>query len=463
MTTRRRTTWTQNRKAAAPPATPGYAEGTDHPAYQPDPNADKYMNGDPSSWAEDPHPGPYPNPAPPPADPGMQEPQGHPATDPAHYFPGGAKAASRSLRAAMEHKASKCIRIATAMLGRKASVDMVEDQALDLMNLSDRQIQAMLGRIGGAEGPEANYTLTPERSADGDLLADDMMVEEEDVAVPVEAAKKAKKGEDEEVEEVEEVEAAKKAAHYSRLASYWKGVSKKAADEDEEEEEEPKKEAARRATPGGQNDPATYETVTAGEDDDEEAMLAAMLDEEAKKQAKKSEKEPFGGKKAPPFGKKDDEEKKEAKKSEDEDEGEGDEKKASVEEMMLAEMLGDEPVVMADDFGDDPMSLMDDPMDSLSDDEMAVVYGGKYAGKKAKKSEDEGDEEEEEKKSEDEEEEEEEEKKEAKKAALKPQPRLASSGPKTLGSVANGRTASNEISDLSKLWESAPDVSKVFG
>jgi len=118
MTTPRRRLTQTDRKASAPPATPGYQEPSNHPAAYPDPAADAYENGDTESWAEDPHPGPYPNPAPPPADPGMQEPQGHPATDPAHYFPGGVgKQASRQIRAAMEAKAARCIRIATAMLG----------------------------------------------------------------------------------------------------------------------------------------------------------------------------------------------------------------------------------------------------------------------------------------------------------------------------------------------------------
>jgi hypothetical protein len=505
--TRRRTT---DRKASAPPATPGYAEGTNHPAWPgPDPDADKYMNGDPSSWAEDVHPGPYPN-TPPPADPGMQEPQGNPATDPAHYFPNGTKAASRQLRAAMTQKAAKCIRIATSMLPKNASVDAIEDQALDLMSLGDRQIQAMLARIGGKD---ANYTLTPERKAD-DLLADDMIVEDEDVVVPAskkaedeeeeEPKKEAKKAddgdEDEDDAEMASKKAAKtKAAKYARLAAYFakkaaddeeEEVEKEAkkADEDEETEKEAKKASGRRraAPSGNQNDPAHYnfegtdlgKNKKASEDEDEdEALLAEMMEEESKKAsaAKAAKKdEPFGGKKAPPFEKKDDSEKKEAKKADDEEEtaseeeepakeakkaddaeeekkseDEETEKKASVNDMLSGM---DDDMGMDDVFGEDPMALMDST-DGLSPDEMTAVYGGRFAGKK--KAEDESGEE---KKSEDEE------KKEAKKAALKPQPRVASTGPKTLGSVpSNSRTASAEISDLSKLWESAPDVSKVFG
>jgi len=506
--TRRRTT---DRKASAPPATPGYAEGTNHPAWPgPDPDADKYMNGDPSSWAEDPHPGPYPN-TPAPADPGMQEPQGHPATDPAHYFPSGSKAASRQLRAAMTQKAAKCIRIATSMLPKNASVDAIEDQALDLMSLGDRQIAAALARLGGKD---ANYTLTPERSAD-DLLADDMIVDDEDVVVPAskkaeeeeeESKKEAKKADDEDGDEDDAEVAAKKAAKYARLAAHFAKKAKKAAeeeeeetekeakkaDEDEETEKEAKKASGRRAAPSGnQNDPAHYnyegsdlgKNKKASEDEDEdEALLAEMMEEESKKaSAAKSAKkdEPFGGKKAPPFEKKDDSEKKEAKKADDdeetasdddeakkeakkadddaeeekksEDEAEGEEKKANVNDMLSGM---DEDPMMDDVFGEDPMALMDpSEMGGLSENEMAAVYGGRYAGKK--KADDEA----EEKKSD-----EDEAKKEAKKAAVKPQPRVASTGPRTLGSVpSNSRTASAEIADLSKLWETSPDVSKVFG
>lgn len=522
--TRRRMTWNE-RKASAPPATPGYLEGTEHPAYgQEDPEADQYMNGDPSSWAEDPTVGPYPNSAAP-ATPGYEGPQGHPATDPKHYFPAGAaKSASRNLRAAMEHKASKCIRIATRMLGRKASVDAIEDQALDLMNLSDRQIQAMLTRIA-EEGPEANYTLTEPRTS-GDLLADDLMIDDEDVIVPasedddleaealfaemVEGSKFAKKSEDdveadeeallaemvkeekkaslrsraakksedeakpEVKEDATEEDAAKKAAHFKRLASFW---SKKAGEEVEEEveekvEEAPAKKASLRRR-ADQNAPNAAD----------EAKLAEMLEEESKKAAKKSEGEEPDGDEATAEEEalladmEKEESKKAAKKSEDAEEveeseesdeeekaedgeDEGADKKA-FDETFLGDSfdsdLGD-PMMEEELFVDDPMALMDDA--GVSDDEMALLYGSKFAKvKSAKKSEDEA-------------EEAEEPKEEAKtaaartaaakrNAALKPQPRLASTGVKTLGSVS--KVASNEVNDLSKLWESAPDVSKIFG
>ena len=124
---RRRLTW-NDRKASAAPAIPGYDEPSVHPAAYPDPEADAYENGDTSAWAEDVHKGPYGN-SMHPALPGTEEPQGHPATDPGHYFPAGvSKQARQQLRVAMEAKAARCIRVATAMLGRKASVGAIEDQ-----------------------------------------------------------------------------------------------------------------------------------------------------------------------------------------------------------------------------------------------------------------------------------------------------------------------------------------------
>jgi hypothetical protein len=62
----------------------------------------------------------------------------------------------------------------------------------------------------------------------------------------------------------------------------------------------------------------------------------------------------------------------------------------------------------------------------------------------------------------DEEEADDDEKASSKKSSLRPRGRKPSAGAKSLGSV-TGKTASNEIGDLEKLWSSAPDVSNVFG
>ena len=139
---RQRLTW-QGRKASAHPAYPD--EGPASPAYPgADPEADAYENGNPSSWAEDPHPGPYTNSA-------------HPA------YPDEGPASPAYKAAALERKAAKCIRIASAILGRKATRIQVENKAVELMDLSDRAVNATLSRLAKA-GEEAEEEAEEESS-----------------------------------------------------------------------------------------------------------------------------------------------------------------------------------------------------------------------------------------------------------------------------------------------------------
>lgn len=425
---RRRLTW-NGRTASAPPAMPGYQEPSIHPAAYPDPEADAYENGDTSSWAEDPHPGPYPNSFHP-ALPGTEEPMGHPATDPAHYFPAGVtKQASRQLRAAMEAKAAKCIRIAQSMLGKSASVSAVEDQALDLMNLTERQIQAALKRIaedGMAQDvpTEAsadllavdNYTLTPSRTSDEALLAS-MMAEEHGAGHDADEALLASM--------MAEEHGAGHDADEALLASMMAEEAPKAGKMSEEAkaeallssmmaEEAPKagkmsgklseqiaslvaeqvasimagrKASSKRAfgvydkMPGDQNDPAHYNFRAEG-------VLAS-----AKKSEEKAEEEP---------------------KAEETAAEETAAKKAAHYQRLVA-----------------------------------------HYARIAKKSEETKADEVEAEEAADEE------PKAGKKAAVRPQARKASNGVRTLGAVS--KVASSDVNDLSKLWESAPDVSKVFG
>ena len=134
---RKRLTWAAegNRKASAPPATPGYGtEDQDHPAHQQDPAYEAYKKGDPDAWAETPNPPPYPE-GNPPADPGYDtEDQDHPAHKVNPRVPKEA-----SLKAQVQKKAGMCVRVARAMLGSKAPTAAVEDQALDLMDLPERE------------------------------------------------------------------------------------------------------------------------------------------------------------------------------------------------------------------------------------------------------------------------------------------------------------------------------------
>ena len=177
MATRKRMTW-QGRRASSPPATPGYGtEDQDHPAHEDDPAYAKYKKGDPDAWAETPNPPPYPE-GNPPADPGYDvEDQDHPAHEPNPRVPKEA-----SLRVLVERKAAKCARIASAMLGKNADEDAIEDQSLSLMDLPDEEIDATLARMSGGfmvaedEEPVADFG----DDFDDDDFDDDIMIDDDE-------------------------------------------------------------------------------------------------------------------------------------------------------------------------------------------------------------------------------------------------------------------------------------------
>lgn len=173
---------------------------------------------------------------------------------------------------------------------------------------------------------------------------------------------------------------------------------------------------------------------------------------------------------------------------------------ASEEEAMLAEMLAEEADMMADHHEDhgaeeaehygekaehygekadmmaDELMLAEEDHDAMGlgdlmaeDELLAGLFAEKMASDEEEKEEDKEEEKEEakeedkaEEKEEDKEEEseEEEEKAEKKASRLKPRARKASKGVKTLGNVS--KSASSELSDLSKLWESAPNITDLF-
>ena len=145
MATRKRMTWATPRNAGEAPADPGYGtEDQDHPAHQPEPGYTKYKKGDPAAWAETPNPPPYPE-GNPPALPGYDgEDQDHPAHKRNPRVP--------KLSALIQKRASKCMHIAEHMLGEKATKSALEYQALDLMDMSDNQIEATLSRMGDFMG-----------------------------------------------------------------------------------------------------------------------------------------------------------------------------------------------------------------------------------------------------------------------------------------------------------------------
>ena len=137
----------RRRMASPPPAMP-----TELVWGERDPSAEQYMNGDPESWAEGVRPGPYQN---------SQQPAmptelaGHPAS---------------STRAVLAKRAKKCITIAEAFLGRKASVESVEDHALSMMDWTDRQINAAYEKANEKLAGDTSYRAAAEKveAEDGD-------------------------------------------------------------------------------------------------------------------------------------------------------------------------------------------------------------------------------------------------------------------------------------------------------
>ena len=480
---RTRLTWEDSNFRSA---SSGLPEGeAANPAYKGQPGTDAY--GMDSDFGSEPHSGPYEN-------------GGHPATPDEGSASPAAKAAS------LEIKAAKCIRIASAMLGDTASVVAIENQALTLMDLSDRAIHASLARLAG-DDEEAEEEEAEEEEAKGKKasltariarlervlirLAEEEEADEEE-ADDEEAKKKKADSQDpgdhddlvdaDDEEASDDEEAKKKASRggvLSRLARLERVLIRLAeegeeADDEEADDEEAKKKAS-------DDEEADDEEASDDEEakkkasDDEEADDEEADDEEAKK--KKADSQDPGD--HDDLVDADDEEAddEEAKKKASEYMGED---LAMLEEMLREEGMLDDGVewspadqsqpASVTEIEMDPMGMMDETVD---EDEMLVLANlfGKDAAEKdedkaEKKDHDKGaiadDKDHIEKLEKDEDEDAEDlEKEEAKKkASLRPQPKRASKGATRLGGVQ--KEASSELGELSKLWESAPDVSKFF-
>lgn len=106
------------------------------------PPVEKYMTGDPSTWAEDiydKHLWEAEN------TPAGRTETGHPAEVKQSYGPSVKEAAIKQAKA-LKAKALKCVRIAESLLPRSTEASL-EDQGMDLMELSDRAIEATLSRL----------------------------------------------------------------------------------------------------------------------------------------------------------------------------------------------------------------------------------------------------------------------------------------------------------------------------
>lgn len=151
---RQRTTW---RTAGAPPAVPMDLQG--HPNAQPDPGPDAYKNGDPSSWAEDPHKGPY-------------------NEVPAPSMPREAALA----RQATLRKSAKCVKLAEYMLGPKATDQQIESQALAMMEWDDGALDQSLENLGQSVDP-VDAPIDLDDGADFDALDFDALDLDDDQAI----------------------------------------------------------------------------------------------------------------------------------------------------------------------------------------------------------------------------------------------------------------------------------------
>lgn len=104
---------------------------------------EKYESGSPSSWGEDVYEKNL-------AEMDKREETGHAAESKKDFGPGVKEAAIKKAKE-IKAKAVKCVRIAEAILpGAKEAA--IEDQGLDLMELSDRAIEATLTRLAEMEG-----------------------------------------------------------------------------------------------------------------------------------------------------------------------------------------------------------------------------------------------------------------------------------------------------------------------
>ena len=515
MSTRTRSTWAADKKAGQAPAVPGYgAEDQDHPAHQAEPAYEKYKKGDPDAWAETPNPSPYPEGNPPAVDGYDSADQDHPA----HKRPPRVE----KLSAMVTARAKKVLVIASHMLGKDATKEAIELQALDIMDWEDTAIENTLGRLGGGflgfddmdDAPMGMLDEEPMACGDGMYGLDDMEGLEgpgmeglddmeglegpmamfasaiKAIATEVKSLKDANQNaypgptlggpaKSEEALRSEAAATAKGEATASFfdtmdtdsdgfvLASEFTGnkaifaaidvdadgiISKTEyvaafsvkADDDEDEAEgddDDEKEGGKKA------DDAMLDLM-ASLGDDEIAMLhqAAEDDEEdgddeetaAKKAAARLSALRVAGEMPPQFKENAKKKQDEAKAKKEDGDDDDDDKKPD----FLKDKEEAEKEASFFSHGGDPMGLGGDPTHGLNmtaEDE-AVLNEIFSADLPTTASALPGD---------------------AVEAAMAPQPKQASTG--STAPVGNmTRTASSGINDLSQLWESAPDVSKVF-
>jgi len=168
---RERTTWSRDavKKAAsemAKRAEDPRAMNQDH--IQQQPPADKYLTGDPSTFAEDVHPSAQNWKAeytdgqttrdaiglPAMRSDTFDHPEKDPGSTPARGGGGGGGKQAALDEETLVKKAEVCVKVARSMLGSRATEAAVEDQALALMNLSDPDLIATANRLANQDEDE---------------------------------------------------------------------------------------------------------------------------------------------------------------------------------------------------------------------------------------------------------------------------------------------------------------------
>ena len=455
--TRKRTTWGEGREASAPPATPGYGtEDQDHPAHQADPAYEAYKKGDPSAWAEDVHPGPYPNSAPP-STPGYgTADQDHPA-----------KKASEdvNLRKLVEKKASQCFQVAQAMLGKKATPQAVEDQALDLMDVPDSQLAATMSRLGGGFLSMDEYDEYDEYDDDMGMPMEDIlgMGDMEDELPPLGCGDMmAHRALDEIKADAAKLQAEFKASG-SKEAGEHRNAAEIKADYDKLQEEFKAAKAANQNAPKGPTlapTPATEEQERAegkATESGEKSAFEEMFDSYDPDGTGFVTEADWKGERAL-FAALD-----------------TDKDGILARHEVIAALEGMEKVAKGKIPPEFPPEFLEN-IKKKKDEAKDKDDGDDKEAKKAKKSDDDEDDEDDgdemeakkAKKSDDDEEVEEDdgdemEAKKAKKASgQKPQRRKAASGAKRLGTQTRVASRASEVDELSKMWKTDPDVSGSF-
>ena len=463
------------RAASAHPAYPD--EGPASPAYEPDPDADKYENGDTSSWAEDPTTGPYPDSAHPatpdegPASPAYRSEGELPPNEGDQVTNedlGVSKAAAEEIKLATEKKAAKCIRIATPLLAHLTrDADIIEDQALDLMGLSDDAIHSTLNRLAQLRRDAESEEKKEKDEAKGE--------EEAAETVQEEAEEKAEKKD--KADKKADDELLRKLLAEEGMIAGDDGESKGDESKTHLDYEDDDKKASSDVLANIQQSLAALAEQVAGltsgpvaeevveEVDEDEAMLEAMLQEEGMEEEAEDDVEAMLYSMLHEEGMDD----------EAGDDCVGCDQMAEdevVEEEVVETAMDDEAMdeaVLDIDMApvDDPMGMLDETeMDDEDDALLSSLFAeSKLAAEDDDDDDDEDDDEDDEGGSEDEDAEDEpagEGDKESgkKKASRKPRPKKASSGVSRLGGVQKQDVG--DVSDLEALWPTAPDVSNVF-